>query len=133
MIDEKYWDKEIETLPRKSLEKLQLKRLNESLRSAKRSNFYCNRIPEKINSLDELKDIPFTTKNDLRNSFPCGMVSVNKDEIIRLHSSSGTTGRATVIYHYGLYWKRATRKGVWASIDKWACNCYNTVFCTWPC
>lgn len=101
-----YWDK-VETIQRDELEKLQLKRLNQTLERAKKSGFYRERLPERINSLDALKDIPFTTKSDLRNSFPTGMLSVPREEIIRLHSSSGTTGRATVIYH--------TR----ADIDNW--------------
>jgi len=99
MTDEKFWDREIETIPGKELKELQLKRLNKSLARAKKSNFYKNRIPEKLNSLKELKDLPFTTKKALRDSFPFGMVSAHKEKLIRLHSSSGTTGRATVIYH----------------------------------
>jgi phenylacetate-CoA ligase len=98
-MDGIYWDKAVETMERGDLKKLQLERFNETLTKAKRSPFYKGRIPEKIESMDVLKDIPFTTKNELRNCFPGGMLSVPVEEIVRLHSSSGTTGRATVIYH----------------------------------
>ena len=52
-----------------------------------------------IDTLEELEELPFTTKADLRNNFPDGMLAVPYSEIVRLHSSSGTTGRATVVYH----------------------------------
>ncbi len=98
-MDGTYWDKAIETIDRGDLKKLQLERFNRTLERAGRSRFYNGRLPEKINSLDALKDLLFTKKSDLRNSFPDGMLSVPREEIVRLHSSSGTTGRATVIYH----------------------------------
>ena len=107
-MDREFWNKEIETLDRKSLEELQLERLNDTLARAKKSEFYRNRVPDKVKSLAELKDIPFTTKDDLRKSFPFGMVAVDPSELVRVHSSSGTTGQATVIYH--------TRK----DIENWA-------------
>ena len=98
-MSSEYWDKEIETIDRKSLEALQLKRLNETLKRAANTDFYRGRIPDSVKNLQELQDIPFTTKNDLRNSFPFKMLAVDPEEIIRVHSSSGTTGQATVIYH----------------------------------
>ncbi len=107
-MDREFWNKEIETLDRKRLEELQLERLNDTLARAKKSEFYRNRIPERVESLAELQDIPFTTKDDLRKSFPFGMVAVDPSELVRVHSSSGTTGQATVIYH--------TRK----DIENWA-------------
>ena len=55
--------------------------------------------PESIKSLDDLKRFPFTTKEDLRNNYPFGLASVPKEKIVRLHSSSGTTGNPTVIVH----------------------------------
>jgi len=99
VMTEEMWDRKIEKIDRKSLKKLQLKRLNKTLKQANRCSFYRGRIPEEIRSLEYLKDIPFTTKADLRNSFPRGMVCVPLEELVRLHSSSGTTGSATVIYH----------------------------------
>jgi phenylacetate-CoA ligase len=98
-MDGNYWDEAVETMDLDDLKKLQLERFNETLEKADRAPFYKGRLPKKIKSLDALKDIPFTTKKDLRNSFPDGMLSVPGEEIVRLHSSSGTTGRATVIYH----------------------------------
>jgi len=94
-----YWDREIETIPREDLLRLQLDRLNKTLQIAKHSPFYRGKIPEFVSDLDALKDIPFTTKKDLRGSFPHGMLAVPLERIIRLHSSSGTTGTATVVYH----------------------------------
>ena len=93
------WDEEVETMPREKLEELQLKRLNRTLSIAKKSRFYKDKVPEHIETLEELKGLPFTTKADLRNNFPDGMLAVPYSEIVRLHSSSGTTGRATVVYH----------------------------------
>jgi len=94
-----YWDREIETIQREQLRALQLELLNRSLLRAAESDFYKGRIPKSIKNLEALQEIEFTTKNDLRNSFPRGMLAVPLDNIVRLHSSSGTTGRATVIYH----------------------------------
>jgi len=98
-MDTPYWNEEIETLPRNELEKLQLERFNTILGIAGKSRFYRGRLPEKLKSLDAVKDLPFTTKQDLRDGFPDGFITAPLDEFIRLHSSSGTTGRATVIYH----------------------------------
>jgi phenylacetate-CoA ligase len=72
---------------------------------ALRTSFYKERLfkagirePEDIRSLEDLKRIPFTTKQDLREAFPYGMLSVPLDEVVRLHASSGTTGTPTTIY-----------------------------------
>ena len=64
--------------------------------------------PEDIQSLDDLRKIPFTTKQDLRDTYPFGIASVSLDKAVRLHSSSGTTGNPTVIIH--------TQK----DLDEWA-------------
>ncbi|RKY05485.1 phenylacetate--CoA ligase [Candidatus Poribacteria bacterium] len=109
-----FWDEEMETLPRDELKRLQVERLRQTLVRASRSPFYSRlfkRIkldPEKVSSLDVLKDIPFTTKEDLRSNAPYGFLAVPKEEIIRVHSSSGTTGAATPILY--------TR----SDIDRWA-------------
>ena len=55
--------------------------------------------PSDIQTLDDLKKIPFTTKQDLRETYPFGMAAVPLDQCVRLHSSSGTTGNPTVILH----------------------------------
>ena len=98
-MDNIFWDKEVETLPLNDLRELQLEGLNITLQRASRSRFYRGKLPERLKSLDEMKKLPFTTKQDLRSGFPDGFLAVPKDEIVRLHASSGTTGQATVVYH----------------------------------
>ncbi|MDD3108320.1 MAG: phenylacetate--CoA ligase [Alistipes sp.] len=101
-----YYQPEIETMPRAELEKLQVQRLQESIRSALKSPFYgklyreAGITPESVQSLSDLRKLPFTTKNDLRNNYPFGLVAEDmRHKIVRLHSSSGTTGNPTVICH----------------------------------
>ncbi len=100
-----FWEREIETMPVKELRRLQLSRLQRTLRRAQKSSAYAkiyktHRIsPGKIKTLDDLKRLPFTTKEDLRKHFPYGFIAVPKDKIVRVHSSSGTTGRATAVFH----------------------------------
>ncbi len=100
-----YWEKEIETMDRGSLEKLQMARLGETLARVKNSVHYGKRFAElgldtaKIRTLADLERLPLTTKEDLREQWPYGFLTCSRDEIIRMHSSSGTTGRATVIFH----------------------------------
>ena len=100
-----FWEKNLETMKPKELHRLQLNRLKKTLRQAARSPFYSalfrkKRVfPEKIRSLADVQSLPFTTKQDLRDQFPYGFLAVSKEEIVRLHSSSGTTGRATAIFH----------------------------------
>lgn len=100
-----YWQKEIETLPRTELEKLQVERLKKTIDIAGKSPFYASVFKREnisssgINSLDDLRKIPFTTKDDLRNSYPYGFIAGDLKEGVRLHSSSGTTGNPTVIFH----------------------------------
>jgi len=100
-----YWENDIETMPREKLETLQLERLKKSVAQASTSVFYGERFkkigldPSGITSLEDIRKIPFTTKDDLREHWPYGFLAVSKDELVRMHSSSGTTGRATVIFH----------------------------------
>jgi len=95
-----YWEKELETLNRPDLEKLQVERLNKTLAQASKSSFYSKTIKGKtLSSIQEVQDLPFTTKQDLRDNFPYGFLSVDQREVVRLHSSSGTTGNPTVIFH----------------------------------
>ena len=100
-----YWQEEIETMKRSDLEKLQVERLRKTVEIAMNSPFYGKIFkekgitPESIKSLDDLKRFQFTTKEDLRNNYPFGLASVPKEKIVRLHSSSGTTGNPTVIVH----------------------------------
>jgi len=100
-----YWNPQIEKMPRDELLALQLQKLKTEIGFALRTPFYKKRLAESgvkgtddIASLSDLKRIPFTTKNDLRDGFPYGFLSVPKEEVIRLHASSGTTGTPTTIY-----------------------------------
>jgi phenylacetate-CoA ligase len=100
-----YWQQDIETLSRDELEKLQLDRLKATLDLAYNSPFYRKMMDKNgissnsIHSLDDLKKIPFTTKNDLREHYPYGMAAIPIKQCVRLHSSSGTTGNPTVVLH----------------------------------
>ncbi|MBE6303134.1 MAG: phenylacetate--CoA ligase [Bacteroidales bacterium] len=109
-----YLHKELETMTRPEIEKLQLERLQKTVLHCMNSPFYKKRFeennlkPEDIKSLDDLRKIPFTTKQDLRDTYPFGIASVPLEKATRLHSSSGTTGNPTVILH--------TQK----DLDEWA-------------
>ena len=98
------WDSYHETMPREALEQLQLERLQATLnRAYKNVTCYRNKFnefgisPEDISSLSDLSKLPFTTKEDLRLNYPYGMFAVPLREVVRIHSSSGTTGKPTVV------------------------------------
>ena len=90
-------------MPRADLEQLQLRRLQDCLERVSRVPFYRkafadnNVQPEKITSLDDLRRLPFTTKEDLRQNYPLGFVAVPREKIARIHGSSGTTGKPTLV------------------------------------
>ncbi len=99
-----YWNKHYECMPREELEKLQLDRLKKTVeRVYYNVPFYRQKfqevglVPEDIHSLDDLKKLPFTTKQELRDNYPFGMIAAPMSEIVRLHASSGTTGKPTVV------------------------------------
>ena len=100
-----FFDEKMETMTRAEIEALQLERLQATVQHCMNSPFYRSRFeeiglkPEDIKRLDEIRRIPFTTKQDLRDTYPFGMASVPLRECTRLHSSSGTTGTPTVILH----------------------------------
>ena len=98
------WDPEYECMPREEIEQLQLERLQATLnRVYKNVTCYRNKfkesgiIPEDVQSLSDLSKLPFTTKEDLRLNYPYGMFAVPLREVVRIHSSSGTTGKPTVV------------------------------------
>jgi phenylacetate-CoA ligase len=98
------WDREHECMPREELEQLQLERLQATLhRVYKNVTCYRNKFnqlgidPNDIQSLADLSRLPFTTKEDLRLNYPYGMFAVPLREVVRIHSSSGTTGKPTVV------------------------------------
>jgi len=99
-----YWQPEKECMAREDLEQLQLERLQSTLyRVGTHVPFYRKKFEElKINyddfkSLDDLRRLPFTVKQDLRDNYPYGLFAVPQRDIVRIHSSSGTTGLATVV------------------------------------
>jgi len=96
-----YWDKDIETMNRPALERLQLERLTAAFARARKAPFYAKRLADvgAPTRLADIEALPFTTKADLRDGFPYGFLAVPRERIVRLHSSSGTTGNPTVIYH----------------------------------
>jgi len=98
------FNEEFETLPREALESLQLKRLKHVVERVYHTvGFYHRKFeeagvtPEDIRGLDDLKRLPFTTKQDIRDNYPFGLFSVPMSNIVRLHASSGTTGKPTVV------------------------------------
>ena len=98
-----YWQPELETMPRKELERLQVKKLKKTIEIALKSDLYGKRLgelgltPDDFNSVEDIRKIPFTTKADLRDNYPFGLVGGNMDNAVRIHSSSGTTGHPTVV------------------------------------
>ena len=109
-----YLDPELETMSREQITALQVERLKATVAHCMNNPIYKERLekagvtPESITSIDDIRRIPFTTKQDLRENYPFGMASVPLRECVRLHSSSGTTGNPTVILH--------TQK----DLDEWA-------------
>jgi phenylacetate-CoA ligase len=100
-----YWNQELETLSPKELEALQVERLRWTVAQALRTPFYGKLFAEKgikaesIGRVEDIHRLPFTTKEDLRAHFPYGLLAVDRREVVRLHVSSGTTGRSTVVFH----------------------------------
>ena len=109
-----YLDPEFETMSREQITALQVERLKATVAHCMNNPIYKERLekagvtPESITSIDDIRRIPFTTKQDLRENYPFGLASVPLRECVRLHSSSGTTGNPTVILH--------TQK----DLDEWA-------------
>lgn len=99
-----YWEEEIETLPRVGLESIQLRRLKHLVaRVYKTVKPYRQKMeeagitPDDIQTLNDLSKLPFTVKDDLRDNYPFGLFTVPLDEVVRVHASSGTTGKPTVV------------------------------------
>lgn len=106
-----------ETMPREDLEAIQLRRLKTTLeRVYANVPFYRKQFdetgitPNDIQTLDDLRRVPFTTKQDLRDNYPFGMFAVPMDNVVRIHASSGTTGLATVVGY------TARDVGTWADL-----------------
>lgn len=100
----RFFQEEIECMPREEMRKLQLERLQKTVADVyARVPFYRSRLdeagikPEEIRSLEDLQKIPFTTKIDFRDNYPFGMFARPMKEIVRIHASSGTTGKPKVV------------------------------------
>lgn len=98
------WDEEFETLPKEDLEALQFKRLLSTLERVyatvpfyKKKFDECGIRPSGVKSLKDLRRLPFTSKFDLRDNYPYGMFTVPLEQVVRIHASSGTTGKPTVV------------------------------------
>jgi phenylacetate-CoA ligase len=109
------WNQHIECMSREDMEALQLRRLREMVdRIYYNVPFYRKKLqevgfmPGDINHLSELSKLPFTTKKDLQENYPFGIFAVPASEVVRVHASSGTTGKPTVVGY--------TRK----DLDTWA-------------
>jgi phenylacetate-CoA ligase len=118
----KFFNPEMETLTRPQIEKLQLERLQDTVQRCMNSPFYKERFrqiglkPGDIKCLDDLQKIPFTTKQDLRDTYPFGIASIPLDKCVRLHSSSGTTGNPVVVLHSAKdleEWSNALARCLW--------------------
>lgn len=98
-----YWDAKIETLKGRDLERLQRKRFSWTLEQAKKLGFYRRQFKEAgvrfddIRSPEDLSKVPFTRKQDLRDGYPFGFFAVPLSEVVRIHTTSGTTGKPTVV------------------------------------
>lgn len=100
------YDERIETMSRDEMSALQLERLKKIVKYAyDRVPFYTRKFdaiglkPEDIRTLDDITKIPFTTKTDLRDNYPYGLMAVGMDDIVRVHASSGTSGKPTVVFY----------------------------------
>src|SRR5215216_6248281 len=112
-MPDRYWDPQAETLHRPHLELLQMARVRSCVERLQQvDNPFYRRLagidPAALRSHDDLARLPFTLKTDLRDQYPFGMLAVPRREVVRVHASSGTTGKPTVVAY--------TR----ADLDLWA-------------
>jgi phenylacetate-CoA ligase len=103
MANSKYWNEKIETMPVQELRKHQLRKLREQVKHCyDNSMFYQKKFkaaglkPADIKTLDDIQKIPFTVKNDLRDNYPLGMLTVKPVDVVEIHASSGTTGNPII-------------------------------------
>ncbi|MBQ2875780.1 MAG: phenylacetate--CoA ligase [Clostridia bacterium] len=99
-----FWNEKMECMPREEMTKLQSERLVKLVKYVYDNvEFYRNKMdaagvrPEDIKNLGDITKLPFTTKNDLRDTYPFGLFAAPHSDIVRIHASSGTTGKATVV------------------------------------
>jgi len=102
IYENRIWDKG-ETMPRGELRELQAQRLRECVARAAAVPFYKQAFardgitPDTIRTIDDIRRLPFTTKEDLRQHYPLGFLAVPREQILRIHGSSGTTGKPTFV------------------------------------
>lgn len=120
------WNEKFETLQRSELESLQLKRLKSIVKKVYEAvPYYRQKMddsgvkPQHIKMLKDLQKLPFTTKDDLRKNYPFGLFAVPFEDVVRIHASSGTTGKPTVVGY--------TRKDIetWAEVMARTLSCGN--------
>ena len=104
-MENSFWQPEVETLPRKELEKLQAEKMRKVLARAQQSAFYSKVFadigfkPEDFKTVDDIRRLPFTTKDNLRANYPFGLLTCSKDDIVRiLHlRTTGNPPRFSII------------------------------------
>lgn len=103
---EKYWNQEIEQMSAEDMKKLQSERLVAQVKHVYNDMPYYKKLmdekgvtPDDIKSVDDLHKLPFLTKADLREAYPDGLLAVPKSQCVRIHSTSGTTGKRVVAYY----------------------------------
>jgi len=118
-----FWDEKIESLSRDEMTSIQEKSLKQTVKYAyEKVPFYKQLLDEKgvraeeIKKLEDISLLPFTTKADLRDNYPYGLCAVPQSDIVRLHASSGTTGKPTPVFH--------TRRDLENWVNCMARNCY---------
>lgn len=122
MNTSEYFNPREETMTREEIETLQIERLKDTVKRCVNSPFYKEKFqqmgitPDDIQTLDDVRKLPFTTKQDMRDHYPFGLASMPLSECVRLHSSSGTTGTPTVILHTAKdldQWANAVARCLW--------------------
>ena len=106
MAEQNYFQKDIETMPREEMKKLQSEKLVKQVKHVYENVPYYRELmdkkgvkPEDIGSIDDLHKLPFLTKADLRDAYPYGLLAKPLDECVRIQSTSGTTGRRVVAFY----------------------------------
>ena len=98
-----FWNKKMETLGARELSRLQLKRLKKTVQDVQNIEFYRKKFAEHgirtsdIRTLEDVSRLPFTKKQDLRSGYPFGFLAVPHRKVVRIHTTSGTTGKPTVV------------------------------------
>ena len=103
-MQDNYFEPDLETAPREVLHWIQSRRLVKMVENCYNNvPLYKKRfdemglLPGDIKSIDDIHKLPFTYKTDLRDNYPFGMIAVPKEQLVRIHASSGTTGKQTVV------------------------------------